>query len=63
MTAGRRRKVKAAAKKLKAGAEEMAEAAAMPGAGSDSDDMAMAPMGGRKARSRKGMLGRLSRYF
>jgi hypothetical protein len=63
MSAGRRRKVKSAARKLKAGAEEMAEAAAMPGAGSDSDEMAPA-MGARRGRggkkhSKKGLM----RYF
>jgi hypothetical protein len=67
MTGAARRKMKKAVKKMKAAGDEMAEAAVMPGAGSESDEeVAMAPMGGRKARSKarsKGMMGRLGRYF
>ena len=70
MTGAARIKMKKAVKKMKKAGAEMAEVAVMPGAtmdgaGSESDEeMAMAaPMGGRKARSKKGMLGRLSRYF
>ncbi len=70
MTGAARRKMKKAVKKMKKAGAEMAEVAVMPGAtmdgaGSESDEeMAMAaPMGGRKPRSKKGMLGRLSRYF